>query len=278
MFINYLLRLYPQFLGVADWPNLALVNKHCNRLASIGAPSIGSQFRDEIFRCLQNQILVHSTDDDFRKRFLVRQKIDNLKFYQLASFADQYEDLKKFKFRYFSAPWAKIVKVPNDLYKVFHPGVILLSSSLTPGIFWKRIREYIEKKSFCLKPEWFHDIDFIEAKIWYFFHLIRGAPIFFITVDEGLFWAMKAFARQIRSFPDLFNFYMKGHWTDVRYALQKYERDPTSHFPVPCGIYPCKDLSCSLAQNWEWEPPTELIYYDRDDVESYLSKDFISLK
>ena len=263
LFVNTLLRLNPCFLAASDWPQLAQVSKAYNRLVSVGPLELREKYRSAIFKCLGDQIRARSTDDNYQKRSYVAKKIQSLKFYQLASFVSEYETLKNFRFRYFSSTWAALVEVPLPMYKVFHPGVILISSDFTPGIFWKTLRNYIEMKSFFWKPHLFHNIDPLEAKIWYFHNLLRGAQLFDISVDATTYYAMKAFAAKFRLYPETFQFYMQGKWVHMDQILFCYEKQgDLCHFPVPCTIYPFCQHSMGESPDTEWDSWTEVVTDD----------------
>lgn len=244
-------------LAPGDWENLALVNRSWNRRLHNGPSNLERGWREAIYRTMKGAILVACSDDDGYKRGVVYQKIFSLKFYQVSSFINQYDKLKDFRFRYFSLPWANLVEVPLTMYKVFHPGVILLSSRIAPGQFWARLREYVERQSFYHKPHLFANLDDLEKKIWFFFVVIRGVPLF--SLDEPNFYAMKEFAKKYREQPDLFAKYMEGKWCHTRYVLHHYERNYNSHFPVPCKKYPPFHFCVSeVLEGQQWEDWTDV--------------------
>lgn len=265
--------MLPSFIAPDDWGHLALLNRSWNRRVTRGPLVLERRWRVSIYTALAHRITFFSSDDNFKKRDFVWGKIRSLKFYQVATFIAQYEELKKFAFRFFSLPYAKIAQVPLFLYKVFHPAVIIMSSSLAPGAFWDSLKECIIRKSFALKPEWFHDLDALEKKIWVSYHLIRGFPLSNLTIDSSYFFAMKSFARKFRERPEIFETYMKGHWTQIRYVLHHYEKHGGyTHFPVPCEVWSKYNQCHPTDVSSEWEPDTELYL---DGVGVYEDKIFI---
>jgi hypothetical protein len=264
MFIEYLVQANPEFLDTKDWPLIALVSKACNRIASRGTPRLRSVYQEKIYNCLQQQVVKRTADDNFRKRTFLADKIRERKFYQLASFVSQYENIKNFRFRYFSSSWSNVVQVPITMYQVYHPGVILMSSCLSPGKFWETLGKYIQMKTFYSQPQLTWDLDPLEIKIWYYYYLLRGLPFFDLSVHLGTFYAMKAFARKFREYPALFQNFMAGKWCHVGHILIAYERDgDMCHFPIPCHVYPRCLHSRSESPDLEWDMWTEECYDEK---------------
>lgn len=246
-----------KFFSPEDWETLSGVCQKTNLFCKNGPRSIDREYRKVLYNTVKVQLLELKGDENFFCRDILGAKINRLKFYQVASLINQYDAAKNFGFRYFSNMWCKVLQISASFHKMHHPVIMMLASSFKPGVFWTILYTYVEHSFFVKYPIFWTARNPIEQKVLLRYALNRGLPL----PSTALHFADELFLGAIHRFSGLFAIYpgfanaMKGKWNSLYWILYKHEKNPFSHFPLPCS-----EVGCTPSCPWgEWEPPTEIL-------------------
>lgn len=229
-----------------------------------GDKKVARLYRDAIYIAVKYQVELFHPDNHFEPVSKLYTKISKLKFYQVASFIEQYDKTKIFGFRYFCMKWMQVCKIPLDFSQVCHAPTLLLASGYPPGKFWKILKDYAAHSLWQAHPENWDKLSATEQMIAIRAQLCRGIPMNWKFLEEDQFLpSVQRFTKIYTTYPEC-KILMADKWGSLNQVLWKYEKDDNCHFPLDCATVGCFGIigdPCDLS----WLPSTEL-YSESFDV------------
>lgn len=251
-------------MAPAEYHAFALVSKSFNVFFSAGDQALRSVYVNRVHGAIDRVVKLERPQEYSPISEIISRRLASLKFYQIASFIEQYDVLKNFGFRYFCRSWLDVCKIPFEAYHLKHPAVLILCSKLQPGCFWKYLTDFVSNSLAVAFPSTFFSMNQIEKKFLVRYYLNRGLPIkaYIPVTDEAdtpFFRSVRAAANMYARFPREFDEALKGHWDSIGSLLYRYETYTQCHFPLPCQLVGCVEAS---SYSIGWLPRTELFTSD----------------
>lgn len=255
----FAIQLAAKFLSFSDYENVVTTCSELKQKFSklLFFKDFEKCRRVKLFFNVRQNIRNYFDDhDDFVIVNFLRDKILNqMPFYQIMSITDQWPEVSRILQRNLNKKLKKVLYIDILHRRFLHFPSILLSSSLSPGIFWRFFNKYVFNKIFV---EWpcFANESPVTQKILVKFFRMRGtdqlqyisSPLFVDTIIGAR--RLAARFEEYKEWDDL----MADYWSSLPYIISRYSGDRHCHLPLTCSEF----QDCFHVHQQSMYPPTDL--------------------